>query len=285
MPLPMKIVCAMLVFGLMHCKAQSAVEQSDQPVTPPNYPETTSALAVTGQPFSAMKYTRTVKTMPDGKHVVSSERYSIRLVRDAKGRVLVEGASPPGECEGPGLLEPLKCGYAKIIVFDPMAHIITAWSVGEVAGHGGMLYKLSAAQFEEAVRMTLDLPKDAYETDPEESDVISKDLGQKEIEGVSATGVRWTTAIRTGDPGKKAIITHIHEVWTSAEMRMVIKVIDGDPRDEETISGLEHISRLPDPSLFIPPDNYDICDGKWWRRPHPEHADWAIRDLAEWQVK
>ena len=285
MPQSMKIVCAMLVFGLVTCKAQSVVEQSDQPVAAASNPDTTSALAVTGQPFSAIKYTRTVKIMPDGKRVIKSERYSIRLARDTDGRVLVEGADPPVECEGPGLLVSLKCGYASIIVFDPMTRTIAHWGVGEIAGQQAVVIKLSAAQFEEVERLTLNVQKDASETDQEEREVTREDLGQKEIEGVSATGVRWTTAIPTGVPGQKATITHIHEVWTSTDLKMVIKVIDGDPRDEETITGLEHISRVPDLSLFHPPDGYEIWDWKVSHWIHSSTADGDIRDLVEWQVK
>ena len=285
MPMPVKIVCAMLVFGLMHCKAQSAVEQSDQPNAAASNPDTMSALAVTGQPFSAIKYTRTVKIMPDGKRVIKTERYSILLARDAEGRVRVEGASPPVECEQPGLLVPLKCAYANIFVFDPMARTMTHWGEGEIAAHEAAIIQVSASQFEEAERLTLTVEKNAYETDGEEREVIRENLGQKEIEGVSATGVRWSTAIPTGVPGQKATITHIHEVWTATEMQMVIKVIDGDPRDEETISGLEHITRAPDPSLFHPPEGYAIYDWKTSRWIHSNGANGGIRGLAEWQVK
>ena len=285
MPRSIKIICALLVLGLMHCNAQDSAEPSDQPTAAAGNPETTSALAVTGQPFSAIKYTRTVKIMPDGKRVIKSERYSIRLARDADGRVLVEGASPPVECEGPGLLEPLKCIYARFLFFDPKARTMTHWMEGESAGDGMIVIQLKAAQYEEAERLTLNVQKDANETDADEPDVIRKDLGQKVIEGVSATGVRWTTAMSTGVPGQKATITHIHEVWTSTDLKMVIKIIDGDPRDEETITGLEHISRAPDPSLFHPPDGYKIWDWKVSRWIHSSAADGDIRDLVEWQVK
>ena len=131
----------------------------------------------------------------------------------------------------------------------------------------------------------MNVQKDAREIDGEEREVIRENLGQKEIKGVSATGVRWTTAIPTGVPGQKATITHIHEVWTSTGLKMVIKVIDRDPRDEETITGLEHISRAPDPSLFHPPDGYKIWDWKVSRWIHSSTADGDIRDLVEWQVK
>jgi hypothetical protein len=52
--------------------------------------------------------------------------------------------------------------------------------------------------------------------------------------------------------------TRIHEVWTSAEMQLIIRVIDGDPKGEESIWGLEKISLKPDPALFQPPDGFEI---------------------------
>ena len=59
MPRSIKIICALLVFGVMVCKAQSTVEQSDQSAAAAANSDTANAIAVVGQPFSAIKYSRT----------------------------------------------------------------------------------------------------------------------------------------------------------------------------------------------------------------------------------
>lgn len=78
------------------------------------------------------------------------------------------------------------------------------------------------------------------------------------MDGIQARGTRWTLRYKVNQDDQVLQRTRIHEVWTSAEMRLVVRVIDGDPDGEETIWGLEKISRTPDSSLFHPPDGYEI---------------------------
>ena len=100
------------------------------------------------------------------------------------------------------------------------------------------------------------------------------------MEGVAVTGVRTTTVLPAGYKGNQTPVTTIHEVWSSEAMKLVIRVIDGDPNKEVTISGLEHLSRAPDPSLFHPPDGYRITPSD-----RSEYVDYDITLLAEWGVK
>jgi len=68
--------------------------------------------------------------------------------------------------------------------------------------------------------------------------------------------------------------TRIHEVWASAEMQIIVRVIDGDPNGEETVWGLEKISLAPDGALFRPPEGYDMT--------HREYSDlWAAGDFEK----
>ena len=63
-------------------------------------------------------------------------------------------------------------------------------------------------------------------------------------------------------------------------MKLIIKIIDGDPRKEETLTGLEHVSLQPDTLLFHPPDGYEIQ-----YRSDSQNADEDVRQLADWLVK
>jgi hypothetical protein len=91
-------------------------------------------------------------------------------------------------------------------------------------------------------------------------------------------------------------------------MKLVLQVIDGDPRGVETISGLEHLSQSPDPSMFTPvggvifhfgkphPPGAEFSRGEFYFKEGPgvwnggdDMRDWDadgdIRDLGEWEVK
>ena len=294
MPRSIKILCAMLVFGLMTGQAQNSVEQSDPSATATSTPDTMNANAVTGHPFSAIKYSRTVKIMPDGKQqFIRNERYPVQLGRDSKGRVLLQTMGVQPECDQPELPEPPKCPVWDHLLFDPVAQTMTHWTGGEIGGGGTVIIELSPEQVAEANELTLNIHQNMNEPNSEDSSVTWKSLGQKEIEGVTAAGVRTTTVHPAEYPGKAPTRT-IHEVWVSTEMKLVIQVIDGDPQGEETISGLEHISQTPDPSLFIPHprEGYVIYYGNqhppgadYYFKSRPGDASGDLRDLAEWEVK
>jgi len=94
---------------------------------------------------------------------------------------------------------------------------------------------------------------------------------------VLATGSR-TTILR--NQGQASATKTIHEVWMSEDMRLVIKVIDGDPGNVERISGLEHISLDPDSSLFAIPEGYNVQH----RNTVGEYAGNDLTAMAGWFV-
>ncbi len=114
--------------------------------------------------------------------------------------------------------------------------------------------------------------------DTSEPGVSMQNLGERSFEGIRANGVR-TTRMHAGIDGKP--ISTIHEVWTSMEMRLVLRVIDGNPLGEEIISGLNHISLAPDISLFKPPEGRIL---RHWN-DNSEYASGDITNLSEWLVR
>jgi hypothetical protein len=234
--------CAMLVFGLAIFDAQRASGQSNQPADPESPLTTTIPAVVRGQSFSATKYVRKVKTLPDGKQqFIRNEIYPVQVARDSDGRIRVQvvGAHPQPECDQPASRVPPPCPSWNVILFDPVTQTITHWAEGEMGGHAAVVIKLSAGQVEDIENSTSALPEVATKAQPEGPAVTTEDLGEKVVEGVSATGVRTTTVLPAGYSGNKMPITTIHEAWTSTEMKLIIKIIDGDPRKEETLTGLE----------------------------------------------
>ena len=68
---------------------------------------------VVGHPFSAIKYARRVRVLPDGKQqFLSNERYPIRIARDADGRLTMQIIDTAGlypECDRLDILVPPIC--------------------------------------------------------------------------------------------------------------------------------------------------------------------------------
>ena len=127
--------------------------------------------------------------------------------------------------------------------------MITHWNEGERHGPDAVDFPLTEARLEEAVELTTTLPGFGPDFTDEDGKMTTVDLGDGEIEGVVAHGVRWTLRYDANEDGQTVPRTRIHEVWTSAAMQLIIRVIDGDPKGEESIWGLEKISLSPDPGV------------------------------------
>jgi hypothetical protein len=71
--------------------------------------------------------------------------------------------------------------------------------------------------------------------------------------------VRTTTVVPAGRAGNDAPITKTHEVWTSQDLKLVMKQQTEDPRTGVTTVELEEFSRAePDPALFRVPPGYAV---------------------------
>ena len=221
-----------------------------------------SSSLIVGRPFSAIKYARNVKVLPDGKQqFLRSERYPTRIARDADGRLMMQWIDSDNllpECDHLDLPVPPVCPVWSVFVIDPVAHMMTHWNEGERHGPGAVDFPLTEARLKQAADLTTMPPALGPDFTDEVGKVSTEDLGDREIEGVAAHGVRWTLRYDANQDGQTVQRMRIHEVWTSAEMQLIIRVIDGDPKGEESIWGLEKISLSPDPALFQPPAGYKM---------------------------
>jgi hypothetical protein len=239
---------------------------------------------VAGHPFAATKFARRVRVSPDGKEqFISNERYPIRIARDESGRVMmqrIETESLP-ECDKLELREPPPCPVWGIFVIDPAARTDTHWLEGERAYHGAVTIPLSQAQLEEAGRVTSDVPDVPPDVDTDASSVTTTDLGDKSIDGISAHGVRTTVIYPAGHAANKAPITWIHEVWTASELKLIVRVVEGDPHGEETVWGVEKVSLRPDLALFQPPSDYELehrkSPGPWSGHDFEQLKTWFAK--------
>ena len=87
----------------------------------------------------------------------------------------------------------------------------------------------------------------------------SEELGERDFEGVSATGTRTVTTIPAGTIGNERDIEIVYERWYSKELELVVYSKQSDPRFGEQTYRLTNIVRSePDPTLFTVPHGYRV---------------------------
>ncbi len=203
---------------------------------------------ITGRPFSAVKFSRRIHIGPGDKPVTTAEQRRVMVARDEDGRIfMTEGESQTSEsCDLPNMGELPVCDDWIVIIFDPKAALLWHWGVGKVDETTQYVeWVLNSDQVAEDERLTSLPPVQPIQET--EQGVSIKDLGEQNIQGIPARGVRTTTSHSEGASNPSVTI---HEVWTSVSMGLVLKVVDGDPRGDETVSGLDHISLARAPALF-----------------------------------
>lgn len=82
-----------------------------------------------------------------------------------------------------------------------------------------------------------------------------EDLGIRDIEAVSAHGIRETQTVTDDNSGKQVVITD--EYWYSEDLRVNLMIKHNDPRQGTTTMTVAQVSRTePDPALFEVPEGY-----------------------------
>lgn len=95
-----------------------------------------------------------------------------------------------------------------------------------------------------------------------------EDLGIREIEGVTAHGMRQTQTVTDERSGKEVVITD--EYWYSQELRVNVMIKHSDPRKETTTLTLTQVTRAePDAKFFQVPEGYTRPE----HEAHPEKAN------------
>jgi len=185
-------------------------------------------------------------------------------------------ASTDEFCDPPKVSKLPVCDEWYLVLFDPNQGVFWDWPDGEYGERTQYVeIALQSDQVEKAEQNTSETPDLPSEiTDPGTSFL---DLGERQIEGIRAKGIRTTTQGRN-EAGQPNVT--IHEVWISPQMHLVLQVIDGDPAGEETISGLDRISLSPNPGLFQPPRerilrHYD--HGKYGAGALEKFESWFVR--------
>ena len=204
------------------------------------------AKPVSNEPFSAMQSTVTTKTLLDGTKVTRKGHHFV--ARDSMGRVRVESRLTNGKDGKPEL----KMVYVK----DPVAGTLTTWMEG---GSGNGKHVAFVAKMPANGGLELcGCGEERRSSSKPEPVVTVKDLGSSIVDDVAVTGTLKTTVVPVERSGADKPITKSHEVWTSAEMKLIVKQVFEDPREGERVVELVNMVRAePAAGLFRAPAGYE----------------------------
>ena len=205
------------------------------------------AAPVTGQPYSAVQVQKTKRVLQDGTTIAHQGHHSV--ARDSAGRVRVERRMEKAENGQPESV--------MVFVLDPVAHTMMVWMTGAKTTRVAELIRLPE-QKKDAVK-----PAQAQTmTDSRPQPVITtEDLGTETLQGLPVTVSKTTTIVSAGRSGNDAPITKTHEVWTSSDLKLVMKEQWEDPRSGVRTVELDQFSRAePDAALFRAPAGYTVKD-------------------------
>jgi len=253
----MRLRCVGIVTAMVLCCAGASGVVAENASGASNVPKevlangslghTLMAQPVLGQPYSAVQRHKTVRTLADGTKITHAGHHNV--ARDSQGRVRVEMRIGKGENGAP---DPVT-----VFVLDPVAHRFTTWSTGPQAQKVAVTVKLpdqrkGAAPAKSAKVDSLPQPV-----------VTTESLPDDVLEGLPVKVVKITTVVPVGRSGNDAPITKTDEVWTSEDLKLLLKEQWEDPRTGERTIALEHLSRAePDPALFRAPVDYVVKDIK-----------------------
>lgn len=226
--------------------AQTAQGMPENGVRRPAIPlQTTSGTGFTGAPYSGRATTVKEKTLTDGTRTTET---SVELLwRDAEGRTRVE------------VIRYTDSGaeYRSIIITDPVGGMRLIWDDNdETARRVVGIWPLPLNQRVTAPPSPVIQGK--AETRPGFRNEI---LTPQEINGVNAVGSRWNRNLRLEGESSNRVIEVTNELWTSPDLRIIVRHIHDDPRTgKETTDVTDVIRGDPDPALFQAPEGYTVVD-------------------------
>jgi hypothetical protein len=230
------VVCVMLAASFVGAQSAATGGEKKEVLATGGLISSLVAAPVIGQPYSAVQVHQTSRKLTDGTTI--SQKGHHFVARDAQGRVRVEMRMAKG-----------KNG-------EPDTVMVFTWMSGpKIENKAASVVKTPAERRQET---TVQLQVTNASTRPQPV-VTTENLGTVMLQGLPVTDVRTTTVVPAGRAGNDAPITKTHEVWTSQDLKLVMKQQTEDPRTGVTTVELEEFSRAePDPALFRVPPGYAV---------------------------
>ena len=193
-------------------------------------------------PYIAKQTTTRVQTLANGTHITTVT--TAQVWRDADGRTRTETINTPTN----------GTPYRFISIYDPTTGIRMSWTVG----NPNMAKVVTVYHYPQPVAQPLPAaPQTAQRYYPNQTE----SLPPQTIEGLYATGFRFTNTTPAGYVGNDRDMTTTRETWTAQELGITLRSIVDDPRNGKATTETTDIQQTaPDPSLFKAPDGYQVKD-------------------------
>ena len=203
--------------------------------------------SIAGAPFSGVVKTESITTFADGNRVVRGN--TVRYYRDGQGRTRTERGEQPNTV---------------ITISDPVGGLRYILSPRNKVAQ---VFKLGAdAAPAAAVDSELDVTSSfallgfgmGMGANPQtEASSNTTSLGQKVVNGVTASGTRVIRTIPSGVLGNEKPITSTLEEWVSPELAVPVQITQRSSIGGQLTLNLGQVARTePDPALFAPPSDY-----------------------------
>jgi len=265
---------------------------------------------VTGAPFSAEATTEFTQLLGDGNRI--EHRSSTTIARDGRGRtrreqemtlvgpltIMLDDAkraiAAGGGRGGRAFAGAPVSGQSPrfVVITDPVERVSYTLDDNHKEARltpMAMIAKrdIGAIELAEQKRLEAELVRkgqtlEQLRTQP--ADVVRatrasvESLGTRQIEGVSASGVRMTTTIPAGEIGNLLPIDLVTERWFSQELGMAVLITRHDPRSGDTTYRLTNIIRNePPPDLFTVPSDYRVID----QRKHIDDSKIHLEEMRK----
>jgi hypothetical protein len=193
-------------------------------------------------PYIAKQTTTRVQTLADGTHITTVT--TGQIWRDADGRTRNETVNtlPDGT--------PSRF----INIYDPTTRVRMNWTVG----NPNMAKVVTVYHYPQPVAQPMPA---APQTTRRYYPSRNESLPPQTIEGLYATGYRYTNTTPAGYEGNDRDLTTTRETWTAQDLGIMLRSIVDDPRNGKTTTEVTDIQQTaPDPSLFQAPDGYQVKD-------------------------
>lgn len=233
-----------------------------------------------GAPYTAEAVTESIQALGDGNRI--NRKSLTRVYRDGEGRTRREEVNEAGT-------------VVSVSIVDPVSHVSyvlqpqTRTAYRETSPFQSFIMR---SKVEAGADRLTDAPPPPPPPPPgpgvplrapapeirmrvpsgasELGSVTNEDLGQQNLEGVSATGTRMTTMFPAGAIGNLQPLKVVSEQWFSRDLQLLVMTKHSDPRSGETTYRLQNIVRAePDRSLFSVPADYTLKASDI-REPRPE---------------
>jgi hypothetical protein len=212
--------------------------------------------ATAGAPYSAEVVTASTTAFSDGNQIARSK--TVRCYRDSQGRTRVEHT-------GRGFAQTASGteGVTLITINDPVSgqHIVLyperkiASVIKTRSGAASPQPTMDADMPEPFALMGLGMSIGAGRFTESSSNTVS--LGQKTINGLTATGTRVVRTIPSGVLGNKQPITSTVDEWVNPDLGVSVQVTGTSSLGGQVSLNLQNVDRSePDPSLFKVPAGY-----------------------------